>query len=116
MTMVDTHAEPGAGVGSRPDPGLSGRAEYRPPVNEDELLLKWIRRARESQKSHYDMADLLAARNRMFGIGVTVVSAVVGTTVFLSLVATRLNRTAAFRLTSSSWIGAARKSSSEIWC
>ena len=87
MTMVDTHAEPGPRVGSRPDRASGGRAEYRPPVNEDELLLKWIRRARESQKSHYDMADLLAARNRMFGIGVTVVSAVVGTTVFLSLVA-----------------------------
>ncbi|MEX3970415.1 SLATT domain-containing protein [Paraburkholderia caribensis] len=87
MTTVDTHAEPGPRVGSRPDPASSGGAGYRPPVNEDELLLKWIRRARESQKSHYDMADLLAARNRMFGIGVTAVSAVVGTTVFLSLVA-----------------------------
>jgi hypothetical protein len=62
-------------------------AEYRPPVTENELLLKWIRRARESQKSHYDMADLLAARNRRLGIGVTLVSAAVGTSVFLSLVA-----------------------------
>ncbi|WP_109482416.1 SLATT domain-containing protein [Paraburkholderia sp. C35] len=87
MTTVDTHAEPGARVGAHPVPDSGGHAEYRPPVNEDELLLKWIRRARESQKSHYDMADLLAARNRLFGIGVTVVSAVVGTTVFLSLVA-----------------------------
>ncbi|MEM5386281.1 SLATT domain-containing protein [Paraburkholderia phymatum] len=82
MTMVDTQATPGSGA----------QVEYRPPVTEDELLLKWIRRARESQKSHYDMADLLAARNRLFGIGVTAVSAVVGTTVFLSLVASADSR------------------------
>jgi hypothetical protein len=80
MTMADTHANANASAA----PGAT--PEYRPPVNEDELLLKWIRRARESQKSHYDMADLLAARNRMFGIGVTALSALVGTTVFLSLV------------------------------
>ncbi|MBP0592585.1 SLATT domain-containing protein [Paraburkholderia sp. LEh10] len=85
MTMVDTHAQSGAGPGSRA--GSNAHSEYTPPVNEDELLLKWIRRARESQKSHYDMADLLAARNRLFGVAVTVISAVVGTTVFLSLVA-----------------------------
>jgi hypothetical protein len=80
MTMVDTHAQ------ARADAAMGVQNEYKPPVNEDELLLKWIRRARESQKSHYDMADLLAARNRWFGIGVTALSAVVGTTVFLSLV------------------------------
>ncbi len=85
--MADMHAQSEAAprAPSGPEPGASG--EYRPPVSEDELLLKWIRRARESQKSHYDMADLLAARNRRFGIGVTALSAVVGTTVFLSLVA-----------------------------
>jgi len=82
MTMVDTHASADANAGA----AAGTQFEYRPPVNEDELLLKWIRRARESQKSHYDMADLLAARNRMFGIGVTALSALVGTTVFLSLV------------------------------
>ena len=92
MTMVDTHAQLGAGLGARSGPGPGAHGEYRPPVNEDELLLKWIRRARESQKSHYDMADLLAARNRMFGIGVTLISAVVGTTVFLSLVASADSR------------------------
>lgn len=80
MTMVDPHAQ------ARADDTPEAHSEYRPPVTENELLLKWIRRARESQKSHYDMADLLAARNRGFGIGVTALSAVVGTTVFLSLV------------------------------
>jgi hypothetical protein len=92
MTMVDTHAQSGAGLDASSGPGPGEHGEYRPPVNEDELLLKWIRRARESQKSHYDMADLLAARNRMFGIGVTLISAVVGTTVFLSLVASADSR------------------------
>ncbi|HWT39614.1 MAG TPA: SLATT domain-containing protein [Paraburkholderia sp.] len=86
MTMVDTHAQAGAAAGSHSDAAAGVQREYRPPVTEDELLLKWIRRARESQKSHYDMADLLAARNRWFGVGVTTLSAVVGTTVFLSLV------------------------------
>ncbi|MBN3755537.1 SLATT domain-containing protein [Paraburkholderia sp. Tr-20389] len=86
MTMLDTDAQARAAAGSRSDAAAGVQSEYRPPANENELLLKWIRRARESQKSHYDMADLLAARNRLFGIGVTVLSAVVGTTVFLSLV------------------------------
>jgi len=83
MTMADTQER--SGIPASIQAGL--QAEYRPPVDENELLLKWIRRARESQKSHYDMADLLAARNRLLGIGVTVVSAAVGTSVFLSLVA-----------------------------
>ncbi|SIT47273.1 conserved hypothetical protein [Paraburkholderia ribeironis] len=59
---------------------------YEPPVDESELLLKWIRRARESQMSHYDMADLLAARDRRIGWLVTALTAFVGTAVFASLV------------------------------
>ncbi|OLL28543.1 hypothetical protein BTH42_26935 [Burkholderia sp. SRS-W-2-2016] len=58
---------------------------YTPPGDETELLLKWIRRARESQMSHYDMADLLSARARRLGWLVTVLSAFVGTAVFVSL-------------------------------
>ena len=58
---------------------------YEPPVDETELLLKWIRRARESQMSHYDMADLLSARERGIGWAVTVLTAFVGTAVFASL-------------------------------
>ncbi|ACC72273.1 SLATT domain-containing protein [Paraburkholderia phymatum] len=86
MTTIDTDSQARAPAGSRTDAAAGAHSDYRPPASEDELLLKWIRRARESQKSHYDMADLLASRNRLFGIGVTVLSAVVGTTVFLSLV------------------------------
>ncbi|MFT4066577.1 SLATT domain-containing protein [Paraburkholderia sp.] len=58
---------------------------YEPPVDENELLLKWIRRARESQMSHYDMADLLSTRERRMGWLVTILTAFVGTAVFASL-------------------------------
>jgi hypothetical protein len=58
---------------------------YEPPVDENQLLLKWIRRARESQASHYDMADLLSARDRQVGWLVTALTAFVGTAVFASL-------------------------------
>jgi hypothetical protein len=58
---------------------------YEPPVDENELLLKWIRRARESQMSHYDMADLLSARERGIGWLVTALTAFVGTAAFASL-------------------------------
>lgn len=58
---------------------------YEPPVDENQLLVKWIRRARESQMSHYDMADLLSARDRQFGWLVTALTAFVGTAVFASL-------------------------------
>jgi hypothetical protein len=58
---------------------------YEPPVDENELLLKWLRRARESQMSHYDMADLLSARERQIGWLVTALTGFVGTAVFASL-------------------------------
>ncbi|MFM0309503.1 SLATT domain-containing protein [Paraburkholderia sp. RL17-383-BIF-A] len=58
---------------------------YEPPVDENQLLLKWIRRARESQMSHYDMADLLSARDRQVGWLATALTAFVGTAVFASL-------------------------------
>jgi hypothetical protein len=58
---------------------------YEPPVDENQLLLKWIRRARESQMSHYDMADLLSARDRQSGWLVTALTAFVGTAMFASL-------------------------------
>ncbi len=64
---------------------------YEPPVDESQLLLKWIRRARESQMSHYDMADLLARRDRQVGWLVTVLSAFVGTAVFASLTLTAVS-------------------------
>lgn len=64
---------------------------YTPPVDENELLLKWIRRARESQMSHYDMADLLSARNLWIGWLVTALTAFVGTAAFASLTLTAIS-------------------------
>ncbi|WP_233835534.1 SLATT domain-containing protein [Paraburkholderia sp. ZP32-5] len=64
---------------------MTTQPAYEPPVDENELLLKWIRRARESQMSHYDMADLLSARERQMGWLTTVLTAFVGTAVFASL-------------------------------
>ena len=64
---------------------------YEPPVDETQLLLKWIRRARESQMSHYDMADLLSARDHLVGWLVTGLTAVVGTTAFASLALTAVS-------------------------
>ncbi|HZZ11845.1 MAG TPA: SLATT domain-containing protein [Paraburkholderia sp.] len=64
---------------------MKNPTQYEPPVDEAQLLLKWIRRARESQMSHYDMADLLASRDRRMGWLVTVLTAAVGTAVFASL-------------------------------
>lgn len=64
---------------------------YEPPVDEEQLLLKWIWRARESQMSHYDMADLLSARERTMGWLVTALTAFVGTAVFASLNSTAVS-------------------------
>jgi hypothetical protein len=63
-----------------------GAALYEPPLDEKELLLKWIRRARESQMSHYDMADRLNRRDRWLGVVVIAITTLVGTSAFLSLI------------------------------
>jgi hypothetical protein len=62
--------------------------DYTPAIDTDSLLLKWIRRARESQMSHYDMANLLGKRNRGLGVSVIAITSVIGTTAFLSMIAT----------------------------
>jgi len=58
---------------------------YIPPEDEHDLILVWIRRARESQMSHYEMANLLSARERWLGLPVISITAIVGTSVFASL-------------------------------
>lgn len=61
--------------------------EYVPAADNTALLLKWILRARESQMSHYEMADVLGRRNRGIGVAVIGMTAVLGTSAFLSLIA-----------------------------
>ena len=58
-----------------------------PPGTPDALVLAWLRRARESQLSHYEMANRLAHRNLWMGVPVIVIAAVVGTSAFASVVA-----------------------------
>jgi hypothetical protein len=60
--------------------------------------LKWLKRAREAQMSHYDMATLLLKRSRGFGILVTAVTAFVGTSVFASLDVANVSRTVTIAL------------------
>lgn len=61
--------------------------KYSPPGSPEELVLAWLRRARESQLSHYEMAARLARRNLWMGVPVIVITAVVGTSAFASIVA-----------------------------
>lgn len=61
--------------------------KYTPPGSPEELVVAWLRRARESQLSHYEMATRLARRNLWLGIPVIVITAIVGTSAFASIVA-----------------------------
>jgi hypothetical protein len=62
-------------------------SKYTPPGTPEELVLAWLRRARESQLSHYEMANRLAKRNLMMGVPVIAITALVGTSAFGSIVA-----------------------------
>lgn len=63
----------------------SESTRYLPPVNEAELVLAWLRRARESQFSHYDAAKRLGRYGRFFGVPVIVITAIVGASAFASI-------------------------------
>lgn len=58
---------------------------YQPPATEGELVLAWLRRARESQFSHYGAAKRLGSYGRFFGVPVIVITAVVGASAFASI-------------------------------
>jgi hypothetical protein len=42
-------------------------SKYIPPQCEEQLVLAWLRRARESQLAHYKMADALTKKGRFLG-------------------------------------------------
>ncbi len=65
-------------------------ALYQPPQNERDLVLAWLRRARESQMAHYEMANILAARESWLGVPVILITTIIGTSVFASLTATTI--------------------------
>ncbi|WP_250475880.1 SLATT domain-containing protein [Caballeronia sp. GAFFF1] len=61
-------------------------APYDPPHDPETLVLTWIRRAREAQIRHYAMADRLSACARHLGLAVIAITALTGTSAFVSLV------------------------------
>ena len=60
-------------------------AQYCPPETGRELVLAWIRRAREAQFAHYEIANILSRRDKWLGLPVMLITAVVGTSVFASI-------------------------------
>lgn len=58
---------------------------YHPPENAQALLSGWMRRARDAQVRHYAMADRLSAYGRRLGLAVIGITALTGTSSFLSL-------------------------------
>ena len=60
---------------------------YLPPATEAGLVLAWLRRARESQFSHYDAAKRLGHYGRVFGVPVIIITAIVGASAFASILA-----------------------------
>ncbi|HEV2989856.1 MAG TPA: SLATT domain-containing protein [Candidatus Angelobacter sp.] len=64
----------------------SSSVGVREPHNDLALLLeRWLGRARESQRGHYEAATRLENLNHWLGIPVVVMTTVVGTSVFASL-------------------------------
>lgn len=60
---------------------------FVPPSTNADLILAWLRRARESQLAHYEMAGALSRRAHWLGGPVIAITAIVGTSVFASIAA-----------------------------
>jgi hypothetical protein len=60
---------------------------YAPPATEAELVLSWLRRARESQFAHYAAARRLRSYGRVFGVPVIIITALIGASAFASILA-----------------------------
>ena len=58
---------------------------YLIPESPKELLIRWLKRSRESQFAHYEAAKNLSKYNYFLGIPTVVSSGIVGTSVFASL-------------------------------
>ncbi|MFI5398337.1 MAG: SLATT domain-containing protein [Candidatus Binatia bacterium] len=53
-------------------------SRYLPPQSQEQLVLAWLRRERESQMAHYEMADVLSKRGRLLGGPVILLTSLVG--------------------------------------
>ena len=60
-------------------------AKYMPPQDLDELVLAWLRRCRESQFAHYEVANNYAGYHKNFGIPTIIVAAIVSCSVFAAI-------------------------------
>lgn len=58
---------------------------YVPATDTNELALRWLRRARESQFGHYEMGIINDGRNKYFGIPVIIVTSIVSASVFSAI-------------------------------
>jgi hypothetical protein len=63
----------------------SGNASLQDWIEAASVLIKWQRRARESQYAHYEAAKALESANYSLGIPVTILSTLVGTTIYAAL-------------------------------
>jgi len=61
--------------------------KYIPPQSQEQLILAWLRRSRESQMAHYEMAEILAKRGRLIGVPVILFTTLVGTSALASVAA-----------------------------
>lgn len=66
---------------------ITNSTPYSPPATESGLVLAWLRRARESQFTHYGAAKRLGNYGRIFGVPVIVITAIVGASAFASILA-----------------------------
>ncbi|NHN79709.1 SLATT domain-containing protein [Azotobacter chroococcum] len=61
-------------------------ANYTPPVDNDELAKRWLKRARESQLGHYAMVDSQSSKHVTLGLITIIITACLGiTNVFTDL-------------------------------
>lgn len=61
------------------------------PADTRTLLATWLRRSREAQAAHYEMANRLGKRGQWFGVPVILITAIVGTSAFASVTATAVS-------------------------
>lgn len=65
---------------------MSNVHKYSPPQDYENLVLAWIGRSRESQMSHYEMADLLDKKGKWLGVPVIILTTLVSASAFASVI------------------------------
>lgn len=60
------------------------KPKYCPPSDIDALVLSWLRRCRESQFAHYEVASFYARCHQYFGVPVIAITSIVSASIFSS--------------------------------